>query len=150
MCSSRIVTTAAIAAVLVCSCSGPENIASGPSALPQTSAAHAVGQSSSGEPMTGTSPELRYRLEWRPDHLLLQKGVKQQAKLFYVGRLPLRIADDCTGRVALDQIGFARIKRYRINIYDVLALRSGPFRCSVLARVVGERAHALLRIEVSR
>ena len=82
---------------------------------------------------------------------MLQKDVRQQAKLFYEGpRRPLRLADDCTGRVDLAQIGFARIKKYRINIYKVIALRGGPFHCSVVAKVRGEPLHAALSIEIAQ
>jgi hypothetical protein len=140
MSSSRIVTTAALAALFVSGCGGPGSTSTPPETMPQTNA--------SG---SSVAPEsVKARLFWRPAALTLQKGIKQQAKLFYEGRRPLRIADDCTGRVALDQIGFARIKKYRINIYDVLALRSGPFHCSVLAKVRGDQLHAVLSIDVQQ
>jgi hypothetical protein len=133
--SSRILSTAALAMLCV-SCGGPSTIANAPGVNPQSSA--------------GIAPLESRRLFWRPDQLTLQKGVKQMAKLFYHGQRPLRIADDCTGRVALDQIGFARIKAYRIKIYDVLALQGGPFHCSVLAKTRGEPSlHAVLHIDVS-
>lgn len=147
--SSRIVAAAALAALMLSACGGPGGVTSGPAAVPQTNAAASTGHSSNVGQDTGVSPgSVKARLYWRPDQLMLQKGVKQQVKLFYEGRRPLRIADDCTGRVALDQIGFARIKKYRINIYEVLALRSGPFKCSVLAKVRGEPFHAVLPIAV--
>src|SRR5581483_7828183 len=104
--SSRILSTAALAMLCV-NCGGPSTIASAPNTAPQTTRSN---QAASEESPSGLSPLERRRLFWRPDRLTLQKGVKQMAKLFYHGERPLRIADDCTGRVALDQIGFARIK----------------------------------------
>jgi hypothetical protein len=151
MSTSRIIAAASLAALFVSGCAGPGNVSTSPGTMPQTNSAHSIGQSSGVDQSTGVSPQsVKARLFWRPDHLTLQKGVKQQAKLFFEGgRRPLRIADDCTGRVALDQIGFARIKKYRINIYEVLALRTGPFRCSVIAKVKGEPdLHAVLPISV--
>ncbi len=146
MSSSRMISTVTLAALFAGGCGGPSSVSTAPEAMPQTNPA-----SSSVTPGSSIAPgSVRARLLWRPAALTLQKGVKQQAKLFYEGRRPLRIADDCTGRVALDQIGFARIKRYRINIYEVLALRTGPFHCSVLAKVKGNRLHAVLSIDVQQ
>jgi hypothetical protein len=120
--------------------------------MPQTNAAKTNGSPGNSQESAGVSRDTaQAKLYWRPDQLMLQKGVKQQAKLFYEGpRRPLRLVDDCTGRVDLAQIGFARIKKYRINIYQVLALRGGPFHCSVIAKVGGEQLHATLKIDVAQ
>jgi hypothetical protein len=152
MSSSRIVASAALTALVLSACGGPGNVSTGPGAMPQTNAAKTAGAPGNGERTAGVSRDtIQAKLFWRPDRLMLQKGVKQQAKLFYDGpRRPLRVADDCTGRVDLAQIGFARIKKYRINIYQVLALRGGPFHCSVVAKVRGEPLHAALAIEVAQ
>jgi hypothetical protein len=148
--SSRI-AVAALVAFCVNACSSPNTISSGSGTIPQSNSAATVSQAS-GIDTSMDSPhhDANRRLYWRPGRLMLQKGAKQSAKLFYEGQRPLRIADDCTGRVAFDQVGFARIKKYRINIYEVLALRPGPYHCAVFAKTAGEPAlRAILHIDVS-
>jgi hypothetical protein len=147
---SRMLTGGAIAMLCVSACGGPNTVANNPGTIPSTNSVRGSSQAATAEGSATQNPDVQHRLFWRPDQLMLQKGVKQSAKLFYHGNRPLRIADDCTGKVALDQIGFARIKAYRIKIYDVLALQPGPFHCSVLAKTRGKPSlHAVLHIDVS-
>ena len=147
---SRMLTGGALAMLCVSACGGPNTVANNPGAIPSANAVRGSGQTATTQGPTVQTLDVQHRLYWRPGQLTLQKGVKQTAKLFYRGNRPLFIADDCTGRVALDQIGFARIKAYRIKIYDVLALQSGPFHCSVLAKTRGKPSiHAVLHIDVS-
>lgn len=143
MSSSRILAAVALASIILSACGGPGNGTTSPGTMPQT---NAVGSAS----QPGADQVVKVRLFWRPDRLRLQKGEKQSVKLFYSGRRRLLIADDCTGNVVIGQIGFARIKRYHINIYQALALRSGPFHCAVLAKIKDEQRHAVLHIDVEQ
>ncbi len=147
---SRMLTGGALAMLCVSACGGPNTVANNPGTIPSANAVRGSGQPATAESSPNINPDVQHRLFWRPDQLTLQKGAKQPAKLFYHGNRPLLIADDCTGRVALDQIGFARIKAYRIKIYEVLALQQGPFHCSVFAKTRGKPSlRAVLHIDVS-
>lgn len=148
--SSRIIGAAALAVLCISGCSAPSNGPTTPQAVSQTNAANGANQATSADRTAGISPDGRQRLFWRPEPLILKKGAKQTAKVFYEGTGRLRVGDDCTGRVAFDQIGFARIKKHRINIYEALALRSGPFHCGVIAKtIVGPPLRAILHVAVS-
>lgn len=105
---------------------------------------------SSAQSSAGVTPQAReVKFFWHPDHLTLQAKQKQSVKLFFNRHGAVRLADDCTGRVAIGQIGFARVKEYRINIYQAVALRGGPFRCAVVAKIVGRHLRTLLHVEVA-
>lgn len=145
---SRITCSVALGVLCVSGCGAPANGPTTPQAISQTNGSNGIadGISRTG----GTDASMHGRLFWRPHHITLQKGVKESVKLFYNGTQPLQIADDCTGRVAFDQIGVARIRKYRIDIYEAIALRSGPFHCGVIAKVAGEpAARAILHVLVS-
>lgn len=146
--SSRVMTAVAFVALLTSGCGAPSNGPTTQQVLPQSNTIS--GTTPSGVDGTASiSPQESRRLYWRPDHIVVHKGAKKPVKLFFEAGLSVRLADDCTGRVAIGQIGFARIKKYRINVYDALALRSGPFHCGVIAKVDGEPLHAVLHVAVA-
>jgi hypothetical protein len=147
---SRITAAVSLAALCASGCGGPSTGPTTPQTISQTNAAAGGSEASSADRSQGVDAVLHRQLFWRPNPLKLQKGTKATAKLFYRGPGSLQVADDCTGRVAFDQIGVARIKKIRINVYEALALRAGPFHCGVIAKTAGQPArHAILHVFVA-
>jgi hypothetical protein len=140
--SSRILTVAALTALCISGCAAPANGPTNPATISDATGSQGANVGNAVESASA-------RLFWRPNHLFLKHGEKRVAKLFSLAGTQLNVADNCTGRVSIDQIGVARVKRYHIAIYQVQALQQGPFRCGVVATTQSKPPlHALLRVLV--